>query len=191
MHEDRRVQRTRDLLQRALMELLEARSYDAVTIQDVAERANVGRTTVYLHYESKDDLYRQAHMAEVARIAGSPLTRDELLADEPPARMVAVYAYHWATRDLLREVYFAKDTGTIHRGLRDRQMQELAGYLEAVFSGVTFLLPVDVLATHLTIAEMGLMQWWIEKHPPYSPAQMAAYFHRLRRGALRESLALD
>lgn len=191
MSEDRRVQRTRGLLQRALLELLETRSYDSLTMQDVADRANVGRTTVYLHYESKDDLYRQAHLAEVARIAGAPLTQEELLADDPPARMVAAYAYHWTTRDLLREVYFARDAGTIHRGLRDHQVETLAGHLKTVFPDVRFLVPADVLAVHLTIAEMGLMQWWIEKHPPYTPEQMAAHFHRLRRGMLRAGLALD
>ncbi|MCL4248761.1 MAG: TetR/AcrR family transcriptional regulator [Anaerolineae bacterium] len=190
MNEDRRVQRTRELLQNALMELLETRDYDALTIQDVAERANVGRTTVYLHFESKEDLYRQAHRAEIARIAGAPLTRVELFADDPPDRMVAVYAYHWATRDVLRMVYFGKDAEVIHRQMRDQHSVQIATYLAATFAGVRFILPVDVLANCLAVSEMGLMMWWIEKHPPYTPEQMATHFHRLRRGSLREGLAL-
>ncbi len=52
---DRRVQRTRELLQKALIELIGERKYDALTIEDIAHRANVGRTTFYLHYRSKDD----------------------------------------------------------------------------------------------------------------------------------------
>jgi Bacterial regulatory proteins, tetR family len=46
---DRRVQRTRELLQKALIELISERGYYAVTIQDIVDRANVGRTTYYLH----------------------------------------------------------------------------------------------------------------------------------------------
>lgn len=42
---DRRVQRTRELLQQALIELIRKRGYDAITIQDIVDHANVGRTT--------------------------------------------------------------------------------------------------------------------------------------------------
>jgi len=191
VNEDRRVQRTRDLLQNALLELLQNRDYDAVTIQDIADRANVGRTTFYLHFESKEALYRGAHMAEIARIAGAPLTRAELFADDPPARMIAVYAYHWATRDILRMIYFGKDAEVIHRQMRDQSAAHTAAYLRATFADDPFRMPVDVLATFLATSEIGLMMWWIEKHPPHTPEQMAAHFHRLRRGVLRESMALD
>lgn len=191
MNEDRRMQRTRELLQKALLELLRTHDYDAVTIQDITERANVGRTTFYLHYASKEDLYRQAHQAEVAQIAGAPLTRAELLADDPPARMIAIYAYHWSTRELLRMVYFGKDAEVIHRQMRDHSAQQVAAHLQATFSDVRFIIPVDVLANYLAVSEMGLMMWWIEKHAAHTPEQMAAYFHRLRRGVLREGLAFD
>lgn len=189
MNEDRRVQRTRELLQNALLELLEMRGYDAVTIQDVTERANVGRTTFYLHYESKEALYRGMHRAEIARIAGAPLTRAEMLADDPPARMIAVYAYHWETRDVLRTIYFGKDADVIHRQMRDEAAAQMAAQLGATFAGETFDPPLDVLATFLATSEIGLVTWWIEKHPPHTPEQMAAHFHRLRRGILREALS--
>jgi AcrR family transcriptional regulator len=54
MKTDRRVQRTRELLQKALIELISERGYDAITIQDIVDHANVGRTTFYLHYNSQD-----------------------------------------------------------------------------------------------------------------------------------------
>ncbi len=63
---DRRVQRTRELLQKALIELVNERGYDALTIQDIVDRANVGRTTFYLHYSSKDDLFMSCHEAIVS-----------------------------------------------------------------------------------------------------------------------------
>lgn len=52
---DRRVQRTRRLLSRALVELIvEKGSYERVTVQDILDRADVGRSTFYAHYENKD-----------------------------------------------------------------------------------------------------------------------------------------
>jgi AcrR family transcriptional regulator len=58
---DRRVERTRELLQKALIELIAERGYDAITIQDIVDRANIGRTTFYLHYNSKDELFMSCH----------------------------------------------------------------------------------------------------------------------------------
>src|SRR6266496_2461948 len=54
---DRRVQKTLQLLQNALVELIpEKGGYDAVTIQEILDRANVGRSTFYAHFENKDQL---------------------------------------------------------------------------------------------------------------------------------------
>src|SRR5688500_14242093 len=58
---DRRVQRTREVLQKALIELINDRHYDDITIQDIVDRANVGRTTFYLHYNSKEELFSSCH----------------------------------------------------------------------------------------------------------------------------------
>ena len=54
--EDRRVRRTRRRLRAALLELILAKGYDKVTIQDVLDRADVGRATFYAHFRDKDDL---------------------------------------------------------------------------------------------------------------------------------------
>jgi AcrR family transcriptional regulator len=56
---DRRIQRTRELLRQALMSLIVERGYEAITIQDITERANVARTTFYLHFRDKDELLFQ------------------------------------------------------------------------------------------------------------------------------------
>ena len=53
---DRRVQRTRKLLQDALIDLVAEKGYVAVTIQEILDRANVGRSTFYAHFQDKDQL---------------------------------------------------------------------------------------------------------------------------------------
>ena len=55
---DRRVTRTRAMLQQALMSLIPRKDYDAITVQDICDAANVGRSTFYAHFTSKDDLKR-------------------------------------------------------------------------------------------------------------------------------------
>ena len=58
---DRRVQRTRKLLRSALVQLIMERGYDVLTIQDITDKANLGRTTFYLHYQSKDEVLLDHH----------------------------------------------------------------------------------------------------------------------------------
>ena len=53
---DRRIQRTRQSLRTALLTLIKEKGYDAISIEEITERANVGRATFYLHYKDKEDL---------------------------------------------------------------------------------------------------------------------------------------
>ena len=53
---DRRIQRTRHELREALFALIIERGYEAITVLDITERANLGRTTFYLHYHEKEEL---------------------------------------------------------------------------------------------------------------------------------------
>jgi AcrR family transcriptional regulator len=53
---DRRVRRTQKLLHRALMSLVLEKSYDSIAIQEILDRADIGRSTFYAHFKSKDEL---------------------------------------------------------------------------------------------------------------------------------------
>lgn len=53
---DRRVQRTRRLLHAAIIELIDEHGWDAITVQDVCQRADVGRSTFYVHFADKEEL---------------------------------------------------------------------------------------------------------------------------------------
>jgi len=91
---DRRIQRTRELLERALIDLLGERGYDAITIQDIVDRANVGRTTFYAHYSSKDELFMSCHKAIVSEFHSlHPRSREELLSPEAPPGMTSAYRH--------------------------------------------------------------------------------------------------
>jgi len=56
LQEDRRIQKTKKLLADSLGQLMREKEYDAITIQDIIDKANVGRSTFYAHYESKEKL---------------------------------------------------------------------------------------------------------------------------------------
>src|SRR5579885_1231524 len=53
---DRRVRRTHELLEAALLSLIKEKEFDAISVQEIIDRANVGRATFYAHYDNKEDL---------------------------------------------------------------------------------------------------------------------------------------
>lgn len=190
---DRRVQRTRELLQKALIELISERGYDAITIQDIVDRANVGRTTFYLHYSSKDELFISCHEAIVSEFHFGPLyplSREELLSPEAPPGMTSAYRHLEDARALLYPILQGKDSLLILRRIRDWSTQEIEASLRAAFAEADSTIPFDVLANYLAGARIALVQWWLEKRQPYTPENLAQTFHRLQRAAIRDAFGL-
>ncbi|MFQ5853116.1 MAG: TetR/AcrR family transcriptional regulator [Candidatus Binatia bacterium] len=193
MKTDRRVQRTRELLQKALIELISERGYDATTIQHIVDRANVGRTTFYLHYSSKDELFISCHEALIREFHFGPLhrlSREELLSPEAPTGMTSAFRHLLDARALLYPIFHGKDSLLILRRIRDRSAQEIEASLRAAFAKADSTIPLDVLANYLAGAQIALVQWWLEKRRPHTPKNLAQTFHRLQRAAIRNAFGL-
>ncbi len=200
---DRRVQRTRELLQKALIELISERRYDAITIQDIVDRANVGRTTFYLHYSSKDKLFMSCHEAIVSEFHSGPLyphyphpfSREELLSPEAPPGMTSAYRHLKDAWVRLSPIFQGKDDPLILRRIRNWSAQEIEANLRAAFAEADSAIPLDVLANYLAGARIALVQWWLEqswleKRQPPTPENLAQTFHRLQRAAIRDAFGL-
>ena len=191
---DRRIQRTREVLQKALIELISERGYDAITIQDIVDRANVGRTTFYLHYKSKDELFISCHEAIVNKFRIGPLhplSREELLSLEAPLGMTSAYQHLEAARPLLYSIFQGKDSLLILRRIRDWSAHEIEANLRAAFAEAESTIPFDVLANYLAGAQIALVQWWLEKRQPHTFKSLAQTFHRLQRAAIRDAFGLS
>ena len=190
---DRRVERTRELLQKALIELIGESGYDAITIQDIVDRANVGRTTFYHHYNSKDELFMSCHEAIVREFHIGllhPLSREELLSPEIPPDMTSAYRHLEEGRALLNPIFQGKDSQLILRQIRDRSAREIEANLRAIFTEADSTIPLDMLANYLAGAQIALMQWWLEKRHPHTPDNLTQTLHRLQRAAIRDAFGL-
>jgi AcrR family transcriptional regulator len=79
---DRRVQKTRQALNSAFVELVLSRGYEAVTIGDICARADVGRSTFYSHYTSKEALLEESlarPSSQLAACVGDDITAQRLI----------------------------------------------------------------------------------------------------------------
>lgn len=79
---DRRTERTRQALMSAFVQILLEEGFDSVSVERVAARANVGRSTFYMHYKSKEDILRQSMTnpsISLAKLVGGNLTVESIL----------------------------------------------------------------------------------------------------------------
>lgn len=187
---DRRVQQTRDRLQQALIELINEQGYDSITVQEIVDHANVGRTTFYEHYNGKDDLFMSCHEAIVREFHHIHAQPESLLLAEASAGVVSAYRHLIEARALLYPIFQSQDGQLILRRIRDGIAQDIEVALRAIFAEVDSAIPLNILANYLAGAQIALIQWWLEKRQPHTPETLAQTFHRLQRAAIRDAFGL-
>ena len=188
---DRRVLRTRQLLYKALMELTREKGYYNVSVQELAERANIGRTTFYAHFASKEDLLIEAHFAEVGDLVPEEFAREDLLAESAPEKLVTLFELMQQTRPFFFELVQGADMTLFQRMVRDRYAARMETSLRKIFVEQTPALPWPMLANYLASAQMGFVYWWVESHAPYNAREMAQAYQRIQRAVLRDAFGLD
>ena len=167
--------------------------YDAITIQDIADRADIGRTTFYLHFNTKDELFMSCHETMVRQFPIAPLhplSREELLSLEAPVGMASAYKHLEEARPFLYAIFQGKDSQFIMRKIRDWNAQEIETNLRNAFSESESAIPLDVLANYLAGAQIALLHWWLERRQPHTLEDLAMTFHRLQRAAVRDAFGL-
>lgn len=171
--DDRRVRRTTRALTHALVALVLEKRYDRITIQDLLDQAAVGRSTFYAHYRGKDDLLLRSFEALLRRL-------DAGMKAEPAPRVAPV-------RELFRH---AAESRSFHRALARAHMidrlyqvgtRQVARTIERRLADVAPAGPVpcDIRARALAGAMFGLLRWWLDDAPAYSPDEVDEMFHAL------------
>ncbi len=179
---DRRVRRTRRLLEEACIELVLEQGYEGVTVEAIAQRADVGRATFYMHYRDKDDLFTQSiggiSTALHAHVAAHLFAPDGRIV-ATPVRLIFEHAQANAT--LYRVVLSGAGNG---KGL-NQVRRDVARFAEAAFAaeaskaGRRPTVPLTVIAQHFASSLLGLVYWWLEADQPYTVAEMTDMFRQL------------
>jgi AcrR family transcriptional regulator len=181
--EDRRVGRTRALLQEALLDLMVEKGYEAVTVQDIIDRANVGRSTFYAHYEDK----RRLLLSRLRELEAFLSQQQRLVAagSEDPAQRVFGYSLamfeHAAEHARIWKAIVGREGGSIvlkelHRIL----LGVVSGEIGAVLPrGARPSVPANVVGEYAVSSLLGLLTWWLDEGMPCSAAEMDQMFRAL------------
>jgi AcrR family transcriptional regulator len=195
---DRRVRRTRAALRDALLDLMAERGYEAVAVQDIIERADVGRSTFYNHYADKDELLRDG-LANLRSIVAGPAGPADLATSAgPAARAAPADGPRRALRFSLPLLRHVHEQRRLVRALLGRdgrhpvlgQIQEmLTGIVRAeLLAGVgdhPARVPDEALARYVVGAYLALLEWWLTSAPELTPEAADRIFRTLVTPGLR------
>lgn len=167
---DRRVRRTRRALREALIALIVERGYEKVTVQDVLDRADIGRSTFYAHYRDKDALFTACFDDLRASLELSLAATVEGPSHDDPTRPIGVLFEHAYANQLVYQALCGRagaTTGTLmlHRLVLDSLRDHL--------TPVGLALPVDVVAAFHAGGLVAVLVDWVRQGFPQPPAGIA------------------
>ena len=181
---DRRVRRTRELLRRALLELILEKGYARVTVQEIIDRADVGRSTFYAHFRDKEDLL----------VHGLEELRAELVAGpgEAPgggSPSLAVFEHFRESQEVWRAMAGRRGADAFVRHLHELLLGAVEAQLRARAPDGATRVPVPALAEFAVSTMIGLgVRWWRMGEEPISAREVDRLYRELTEPAIEAGL---
>lgn len=180
---DRQISRTRAYLQHALNSLIMKKGYEAITIKDICDAANVGRSTFYAHYTSKDDLKRKG-FEKLRRLLVNrqreALATTGNIGDRSFGFSLPMFEHARDHKDHYRALVGGRggtvSLGTIRKILSDLVRDELAATAHGKSEDA---IPRELAVQYVVGAYMAVLTWWLDAGAKLPPERIDAMFRRL------------
>jgi AcrR family transcriptional regulator len=177
---DRRVRRTRASIADAFIGLVLERGYDRVTVQDILDRADVGRSTFYAHFRDKESLLLSCFdglreelggaLAELTPAAGP---------SDPRLPTLALFEHAYHNRRMYRALCGRAGGSIVERHLHALVAGALRAHLESRVAAAGARVPADAMAEFYTSALLGMLTWWVGQDFPHGPDHIASLYGQL------------
>ena len=173
---DRRVARSRRALKEALTDLILEQGYESVTVQDVIDRADLGRSTFYAHFLDKDDLL----MAILADLEMPPPDSSSWTSDDPAFAWTLQLFRHFGSGRRLFKAVASSQTGALARQETTRRLEDLA---RAELSRLKVARKLDAFRFETVVRFLvgtfiGFMDWWMREENEHLPAELVDHAFR-------------
>jgi len=172
---------TQRLLRDVFFSLIIEKGYERVSIKDITARANIDRTTFYLHFKDKDDLFEKCQRFIVDELME---LRERSAGPYPGITITFEHMAHNA--EAYRAIWRSGSFGASANAFHEYIAQSMVPVLEPILreNGIADSSLPAPLAHYLTGALQGLSRWWLEAGMPKSPEAMARLFLALAKNGI-------
>ncbi|MCY9513370.1 TetR/AcrR family transcriptional regulator [Paenibacillus apiarius] len=176
---DRRVKRTKRKIRRALIELMNEKEFGAITVQDIAERADINRGTFYLHYQDKYDLFERSVddiLEELAKTVGpTENERRNMARNYPEQQVIRLFSHFQHHSDFYKTMFGDNARTYFHNRFMDMLLKQFSQAFEELkltpraVNGIN----KEIVTHYVLFAHLGVLVNWLEQDTPHSPEYMA------------------
>lgn len=173
---DRRQQKTREAIFSAFSRLLEKKRYSHITVQDIIDEANIGRSTFYAHFEAKDELLNTMCMSIFGHIFSNDLMREETHdfsgSGNLKARLTHLLYHLKEKQQDISSILFGESSDIFMRYFKEYLTELFAKQTEVISTTA----PKDYVMNHYISSFAETVKWWVNKDMLYSPDEMAEFY---------------
>ncbi|OMF20300.1 hypothetical protein BK133_29435 [Paenibacillus sp. FSL H8-0548] len=193
--EDRRVTRTRLILEEALLYLLESKTIEEITILNITEQANVNRSTFYAHYQDKDTFLERmigdnlTMLTESLRPEIGKLVLLPNKADAADPLLVALFQYLMEHEKFFR-LMFKHSLPEFNRKLHDIIRESMYQRIISLDMEQRLLVQMDILLDYTVLALIGIIRHWFSNNMVYSSFFMALQLSRIADLGINKSMGV-
>ena len=177
---DRRQQKTRDAIYRAFSKLLEKKRYNHITVQEIIDEANIGRSTFYAHFETKDELLRTMCTDIFHHVFTQELPEESDPSNASGSKSLELklghILYHLNERRSDLTGILASESGELFlRYYREYLNDLFSRYIDKFRLDV----PADYMLNHLVASFAETTKWWMTTDNSYSPENIALFYMKM------------
>jgi AcrR family transcriptional regulator len=181
---DRRIQRTRHSLNHAMVDLVTEKRFDDITVQNLIDRADIGRSTFYTHFRDKEDLFQKNWEGFldfcVEQIIWDKVGKGSFFP------VLFLFDHLKDVQPFYRGLVLSRKSEPVMKTGAEYLSQKLGEGLQANLKYHPSI-PIPILANYLATELFALLKWWLDQGMPYSPERMDRIFHELVNPAFQSS----
>ncbi|MGG4166430.1 TetR/AcrR family transcriptional regulator [Rossellomorea vietnamensis] len=172
---DRRILRTKDAINSAFLEIFSEKEFDRITINDISERANVNRGTIYLHYTDKYDLLNRCinvHLDEmISSCTLTKFTQEKVEENEAIEALESLFLYIQKNFLFFSSMLSSQKTSLF----RERIQKSLTSSIQKKINmqGINQGMDKELIIQFTATAFVGTLEWWILNQMPHTAEYMA------------------
>ena len=179
---DRRQQKSRNAILKAFEELLANKNYNSITVQEIIDRANVGRTTFYAHFETKDALLEEMCTSLFHHVfldhPEAESNHDFSLTEGDSRKIVTHIIYHLKENGANISKLICGESSEIFLKYFKEYISRLVVdcLLSKTIPSHKPNIPESFLRNHIANSFVTTVQWWIKNGMQESPESLADYY---------------
>lgn len=193
---DPRVKKTRRFLREALLQLISEKGFDAITVKDLTQYAEINRATFYQHYYDKFDLLDQniEDMLLNLVVTVGPKNRDELIGYGEEPSLVYVRLFEFISGNAAFFQIMLGKNGI--PSFQTRMLKMIQNFVSETLEEIQphhekMLVPKDIFIHYVTYANFGLITYWLENDMHYSAKYMAKQMSNLAFAGAFNAIGLE